>query len=291
MDPTKEIAMKSKDSIVEYEFVRAVAVLLVILGHCNYYIYGMDVPPSTGTSIVNIVTSILYHFHMPLFMALSGCLFYYGIKKKGLTPFSPFVKKKMKRLIVPFLTVTTFFAVPIYVLSDHYLGLPIKIDDIIQRYYLMFKYTRFYMWFLQALFLIFIVAWGIEKHHLRRNPYVFFLVLLVVSAIGRYMRWHELNLLNISQAMMYLVWFYCGFYFEKYRMEANRFIKKRLPLTAIFVFILLYCLIEVCWGTISACLPFSRLVGYAYYYVMAFLGIALTYSLCYRLINITPPIC
>ena len=102
-----------------YEWIntlRVFTLLLVIIGHCNYYIIktphgGIDYFPH-GTSccfIYNILrwgVWFIYLFHMPLFMAISGMCFSFSKQKNS--SIIKLSKSKAKRLLLPFLTVTTF---------------------------------------------------------------------------------------------------------------------------------------------------------------------------------------
>lgn len=85
-----------KRAIVEYDYIRAVAVLLVVLGHCTYYKivtlnggidYGINSEQSMVGKILSLITLTLYAFHMPLFIALSGSLWAVIIQDKGTPTF------------------------------------------------------------------------------------------------------------------------------------------------------------------------------------------------------------
>lgn len=71
--------------IREYDALRVIVTLLVIIGHCTYYILGAPnegkgytaiiVPGLSGFYLkIEWITDIIYLFHMPLYMALSGAL-------------------------------------------------------------------------------------------------------------------------------------------------------------------------------------------------------------------------
>ena len=98
-----------KRTIIEYDYIRAVAVLLVILGHCTYYKimtlnggidYGINAGQSIVGKILNLITLTLYAFHMPLFIALSGSLWAVIIQDKGVPTFRSLVKNKANRLLL-----------------------------------------------------------------------------------------------------------------------------------------------------------------------------------------------
>lgn len=80
---------------VEYDIVRALLMILVVLGHCTYYqistnygvAYYQDLMLQAGVNdtlihrIASWVTGVIYTFHMPLFMALSGAVFSLQLSK------------------------------------------------------------------------------------------------------------------------------------------------------------------------------------------------------------------
>lgn len=93
----------------EYDLLKVFATLLVVIGHVTIR-YNSTSYPTSNTIIPQIITQVIYLFHMPLFMALSGAIYRLGeVKYKQ---FTSFVKSKVKRLIVPYFFVGLFFLVP-----------------------------------------------------------------------------------------------------------------------------------------------------------------------------------
>ena len=79
-------------NITEYDTLRVIVTLLVIIGHSTYYYImtqygGCDYTAFTLPKLSNFyrmaeyMVSIIYLFHMPLYMALSGALY----RRKNLT--------------------------------------------------------------------------------------------------------------------------------------------------------------------------------------------------------------
>lgn len=105
------------------DFMKGCAILLVILGH------------SIQTSVVkfddNFIFRIIYSFHMPLFMLLSGFTIQLPLKIN--------ILKKMRRLFIPFLS---------FGLISYYAGL----IDI--NFFMIFFKPDYGLWFLYVLFLI-----------------------------------------------------------------------------------------------------------------------------------------
>lgn len=86
----------------EYDILKVFAILLVVLGHITilYNGGGFGYLPSNGA--LNTLTFIIYLFHMPLFIALSGAIYQLGCNKGKYGEFQPFLKNKLLRILLPF---------------------------------------------------------------------------------------------------------------------------------------------------------------------------------------------
>ena len=108
--------------------------LLVVLGHCTYYematdfggMYFASQMQSAGIHEtlthhwLSVITTAIYSFHMPLFMALSGAVFAMQLKKGKYGDGKTFISKKTKRLLYPFLIVSMFWSFPLKYLSGYW---------------------------------------------------------------------------------------------------------------------------------------------------------------------------
>lgn len=78
------------------DYIKAFAIILVVVGHCIQY--------GSGEYIYNhffsgmIIVTFIYSFHMPIFMLVSGYLFYYSLEKYS---FKDIVFNKYKQLVLP----------------------------------------------------------------------------------------------------------------------------------------------------------------------------------------------
>ena len=86
---------------VYIDIVKAVAIILVVFGHCIQYGSGSEFLSSTAF-FENKVFIFIYSFHMPLFMLVSGYLFAYSLKDINSTDgLKRTIIKKVKQLIIP----------------------------------------------------------------------------------------------------------------------------------------------------------------------------------------------
>lgn len=74
--------------MIRYEknitLLRTIAILLVVIGHITFVFTGSWVfKMPENPSIVIILCKLIYTFHMPVFISISGYLFYYTIIEKS----------------------------------------------------------------------------------------------------------------------------------------------------------------------------------------------------------------
>ena len=195
--------------VVAYDIVRAFAMLLVVFGHSSYYSImtpfgGVDymeqllVAGGTNPAIhdwLDYIIGGIYMFHMRVFFALSGAVFYLrlrqGAYQHGL---AAFVQKKVRRLLVPFLLVATFYAIPLKAISGYWAGDAHALRDILLGQYLLLGNSH--LWFLVVMFFAFVIlggcvfgsarirAWLLAPRTLRAKLGVLVVLLVLLLADG-----------------------------------------------------------------------------------------------------------
>ena len=96
-----------KQRLLYLDNLKGFLIILVILGHCIEY--------GTESFDENTLFKIIYSFHMPVFIALSGCLF--ALKRYDLRSL---VSKKFKRLLISFFVVWLAWNLPIKSFTGYY---------------------------------------------------------------------------------------------------------------------------------------------------------------------------
>lgn len=77
------------------------SMLLVVIGHVTL----TNIFENPATPVSTEIERIIYGFHMPLFMFISGGLFYYTKIRKG-KKYGVTIRDKAKRLLAPFIFFT-----------------------------------------------------------------------------------------------------------------------------------------------------------------------------------------
>lgn len=184
----------------EYDLLKVFATLLVVIGHVTIR-YNSTSYPTSNTIIPQIITQVIYLFHMPLFMALSGAIYRLGeVKYKQ---FTSFVKSKVKRLIVPYFFVGLFFLVPSICLFQVQ-----NSNEIFKTIWqLLLGQDCRHLWYLLALFEIFVAHYILTKCF--KIGYVSLLIgSIIVSTFYSY--YLDCSLFSINMAVRYYPYFIIG---------------------------------------------------------------------------------
>lgn len=208
-----------KQRILYLDVVKFVAILLVCIGHA----YNLTLGKSSS------VREIIYSFHMPLFMILSG---YFSINAYNQN-FVSFVKKKAKQLLLPFSTVYVIMTV-YHTIVD---GFKINVG-------LLGSQAIALLWFLKTLFVCYLIVYSFKR--IPGIPDWFRMVLscllLMLVPYG-----------DIMDIRFMLLMFWTGYYWKKYCQDYNSY-RSTITVISLLLFILLVFLKKV--GIWAYC-PFS----------------------------------
>lgn len=128
-----------KDRFLFVDMFKGILIVLVVLGHALQMVMG-------DACFHNHIWNIIYSFHMPAFMAISGWVAYRPLQKK----YVDFVKRRIMQLLIPYFA-WSFLQ---YVLSGSYS------NDGLSK---MVLTPDCYFWFLWVLFWISIMFVGTQK--------------------------------------------------------------------------------------------------------------------------------
>ena len=189
----------------KYDVLKILAIFLVVIGHVTIR-YNDTTYPGHDTRIAQLITFVIYAFHMPLFMAISGSVFQLSVDKGKYKEFSSFVRNKSHRLLIPYLFAGIAILVPVLVWVDH--------SDLLSSYksLLLGKDCR-HLWYVLALFEIMIVHYFLR----RLNKIILFIAATVIACL--FSMYVHAEVYAINMAVRYYPYFLVGIL--AIRMPAN----------------------------------------------------------------------
>lgn len=236
--------LKSNE-VEEYNILRAIAILLVVLGHSTYFIIitsygGIDYsnvffPSGRIYNFLEFIGIMIYNFHMPLFVFISGAVHYLFVKKRECS-FKELFKIKFKRLMLPYFIVGIFYMIPLKYISNFYSEN--TLSEIFINGLLLFQCSG-HLWFLFMLFMVFLIFKVFERYMIDNKYSVIIMPILLFLNI--FSDKIPIDIFQNIAICKYLIWFYLGFKFEESRVSINKLIlnyKHKL----FFVFLILFIL-------------------------------------------------
>ena len=219
----------AKHRIVISDILKFLAVLLVIIGHTTYinisakYGFGNYFEPESYSLFYKIMlklVSFIYQFHMPLFIFISGALFYREINKENFS-FENLVNKKVKSLIIPYLTYGILYTIIVKLIAGFYsLGnLPYAIVYDV----LLGQDIKQHIWFLPTLFFITILYY-VANTALKRDKKHLIILLIIVSLFMS-----QINVVfpGVKYFAKLFLFFGLGYFFETIRVKVEGISNKK----------------------------------------------------------------
>lgn len=137
--------------LVYIDNLKAFAIVLVVLGHAIQFI-------NWGGYKTDVIFNLIYSFHMPLFMALSGCFFSSSLKLS----FAEILKKKTITILWP----AIIWSIPKLIIANGS-----KVDCLLYN-----------VWFLKSVFICYILYYCLYKF-LKKDVFVGIVVLITATFI------------------------------------------------------------------------------------------------------------
>lgn len=272
--------VQRKKNIAEYDVLRVVLTILVLLGHCLYYSMqtnygGIDYTIYFSDDLLSIklftyLYTLIYLFHMPCYMALSGALFHYTWAKRKSNSTLTLISSKCKRLILPYIFVTLLYSIPIKGFSGYWINSKNIIKDIVIGQ--IFLQGNSHLWFLPTLFFVTIIA-HLLLHKFKIGFFFYMLIAVILFVMGQFI---DINI--IKYIFRNLLWFGMGYLFDIRRISINNKISNNKLLYSTSVFITLFLLIVTNKNNILH-------VNFILKIIAAIMGCYMSYCLSYILVN------
>lgn len=238
---------------------KGLAIILVVWGHCMQFCTKNDV-------LNNKLYEMIYTFHMPFFMAISGYLYYFSINKRSL---KELIEARIKQLLIPFLIWSFLYLLVFRWEVSH------SLVEWIKNYIYNLPFFFWFIWSLLLSSLSVMVINKLFKDSLIAYLILFILILLLPNGLGFY------------YTKYMIPYFFAGYLVHKYQLKTNNII---------FVFSLIVFLVlwyfwknEYYIYTTEMALKPNDLKGIyddCYRYVAGFTGIIVSITLIKKLPNL-----
>lgn len=252
---------KERTRMPELDVMKFIGIILVVAGHVTrmHTSQGL-IPTIEHDSILGHVTDVIYSFHMPMFVFVSGMtLAFVSARKSSYQAFWSLVKNKAKRLMLPYFAFAMFWVLPFMVgygfrdfKSYLFNGIILSLD------------SR-HLWYVWMLFNVFILFYILRKVAEKlKMPQCSIMIVSLLLYVGEEVG-GAIPYFQIDSMFEYQFWFILGYMSLIYKREA----KVLIPLSIAF-------------GVVGACFYASVV-----HFVFALVGIWLTYLLAQSIRNIT----
>lgn len=218
--------MTKRPILYDIKIATGIAIILVVLGH-------LASRGEVGIDLYINLKRVIYKFHMPLFLCLSGYLTYYSYNTiKSFNDYVKYVKKKLVRLLPAYLILSFVFLIGKYFFIENI--------DVNRSIFNILMYpsesSSGFLWYIYVLFL-YNLCMPIIDYIVRNKFLLFFVVSLVLSSFITFSK-----IISLDIFFWYLPFFIFGCYLvtkrESYMTILNRF--------GLFVFVLF-----VIWGVLE----------------------------------------
>ncbi|BBK78204.1 acyltransferase family protein [Clostridium butyricum] len=228
--------------VSEYNLMKVIAIILVVIGHSTYLkISGVDYSQFFGQTLqvefgknVQRIVDIIYIFHMALFFAVSGSVYY--IQKNKLNKYKnakELIINKIKRLMIPYILVGILYVIPIKVISRFY-----STNYFANAIFYDMLNGIGHLWFLFTLFWIFILFYFLEKYIYNNNKYIFWVIVLITYFFNDIIYNFMPN--GLKSNVQYVIFFCIGYFFEIIREKYNN--SKCMVVNTIILSVVVYVL-------------------------------------------------
>ena len=188
MDAT--LNKSARKHFASLDIARVACIILVVIGHYD---------PSNAPAHYTNMLKVIYTFHMPVFLFISG--FLYAATFRDVS-FKSFITKKFKRLAIPYL-VTSAIIITIKLLTqgsarvDH----PVTWWSYLKMFYL--PEAGYFLWFAIALFMMFLIVFHFKSKTSRLALFVATFAVSLLPSCG-------IDVLCLRQCQEMMVYFMAG---------------------------------------------------------------------------------
>lgn len=198
------IENKKSTRLESITVLQTFGIFLVVLGHS----YAIGVP---RPFLYEWLHTVIYSFHMPLFIFISGFLFYFsgGYRES----YFHMLRKKAIKLLLPYVVISSLAFLPKVILSQYALRkTELTLASFLSNIFYPLENVLGHFWFLPTLFMLFVtIAIIIKVFSKSANWVVLTTIVVVLIYLSNYYLGISIKLLNLSGTLHYLLFFWAGF--------------------------------------------------------------------------------
>lgn len=202
----------NKEDYIDY--LKAFSIILVIVGHALSF-YSKTYQPLLREW--RILELLIYSVHVPLFFAIAGFLCH---RQKVL----PFYKKKIFRILIPFITFSLLKLIYTNCISNHF----VHADNVREQIIDAFVYGNLY-WFCYAILLIFLLSpilWTRDGKGIKRISVYIVIAFAAFSTISQMLNISLPNIFQIKNAIYYFPFFAVGYFINQQKTQFEEMTQK-----------------------------------------------------------------
>ena len=254
--------MIEKKKIDWLAVLQGFSMLLVVIGHITLTNKSKD----PTTPIASSIQAIIYSFHMPLFICISGWLFYYTCIRKSKS-YKDVIKSKFKRLGIPFIAFT-LITIIFKFFFPQLMNRQLNSQELIDTFILFRSNPLMEMWFIVVLFEL-MLLYSVYRFALKNRKGI---AIISGLAVLCYFYFPSCRYFFLHKTSEMLFFFIMGMVSCKYSLQ--RYLKGILPL--IFT------------GVLFVVFNVLHLVYDAEGFISIISGILFSFSLCINIAEILP---
>ncbi|HOY63488.1 MAG: Acyltransferase family protein [bacterium ADurb.Bin236] len=201
--------MADRDRLNNIVALSSFGIFLVVFGH-SYA--NLTLKDDSFMRFMYSLRSVIYSFHMPLFIFISGYLFLHTTNRAGRLPFAGFVKKKFVRLLVPYLILSPLaFAEKSFFAQFAWKHTEVSFRTFFRGVIYPLSNMNTFFWFLPTLFAIFLFAPLMRKALSKKgNAPLIILITAALASLNIFLPFADVQILNIAGIARLSVYFWLG---------------------------------------------------------------------------------
>ncbi|HJD00980.1 MAG TPA: acyltransferase [Candidatus Dwaynia gallinarum] len=268
---------ENKINLIEFNYLRAIGIFLVVLGHSFPYI------DETNFKLYKYIHSLIYSFHMPLFIMISGFFAYKILTINSFKQYKLFISSKFKKLMIPYFTIS-FLTIPIKFILNKFSERAVVLSEVLIDIFLYpWNNPIIFFWFIYVLFLMFLFSPIVVK----LNKYIVLSLFFVLSIIPM----NNIQFMGITTTLKYSIFFFIGVYLRDYYMKNRNvfFNFKFKQICSIFLILIPYIIFILNINvTLNNQNPLSLTLSNFLYILKALLGIYISFVNCIIIYKFKP---